>query len=426
MMSFALHALVGVVDLVFVSSLGTEAVASVAAAAQIHFIVLSLLSAVTTGTVALVAREIGAGRRDQAVLATRTSVVLALVVGGVTMLGMPFTGNLLSFMDLAQAVADLGGTCLSILLGFNIPLALVVTLSMALRGAGDMRTPLVIGVIENAVNVVADYALIFGNLGAPELGAVGSAWATGIAFTVGAGLMVTLWLRGVLVIPVGAHENAATRHMSRRLLRIGAPTAIQDVTFNLGMLVYISIVASFGTESVSAYLIGVRILSFCFVPGFGFAMAASTLVGQDLGANRPLRASRSGWRAAGGASLVMGSVGLVIVLLAAELAAMFGAAGDETIRLTITFIYILGAAQPLMALEFTLGGALRGAGDTRFPLLAILVGLVVFRLGGALLVAMPLFGTITAVWCCLLADWAVKASMLSLRFAGDRWKHVEV
>ena len=78
MMSFALHALVGVVDLVFVSSLGTEAVASVAAAAQIHFIVLSLLSAVTTGTVALVAREIGAGRRDQAVLATRTSVVLAL------------------------------------------------------------------------------------------------------------------------------------------------------------------------------------------------------------------------------------------------------------------------------------------------------------------------------------------------------------
>jgi putative MATE family efflux protein len=426
MTSFALHALVGVVDLLFVSSLGTEAVASVAAAAQIHFIVLSLLSAVTTGTVALVAREIGAGRRDEAVRATRTSVVLAVVVGGVTMLGMPFTRNLLSFMDLAPAVSDLGGTCLSTLLGFNIPLAVVVTLSMAVRGAGDMRTPLVLGVIENVVNVVADYALIFGNLGAPELGAVGSAWASGLSFTVGAGLIVALWLRGTLVIPRGAREHAATRNMSRRLLRIGTPTAIQDVTFNLGMIVYISIVASFGTESVSAYLIGVRILSFCFVPGFGFAQAASTLVGQDLGANRPQRASRSGWRAAGGATLVMGSVGLVIVLLAAELAAWFGAVGDETIRLTIIMIYILGAAQPLMAVEFSLGGALRGAGDTRFPLLAILVGLIVFRLGGALLVALPFFGTITAVWCCLLADWIVKASMLSLRFASDRWKHVKV
>ena len=426
MMSFALHAMVGIVDLIFVSSLGTNAVASVAAAAQIHFIVLSLLSAVTTGTVALVAREVGAGRHDEAVRATRTSVVLALFLGAVTMIGMPFTRNLLTFMELEPSVASLGGTCLSTLLGFNIPLAVVVTLSMALRGAGDMRTPLVLGVIENVVNVVADYALIFGNLGAPELGAVGSAWASGISFTVGAVLIVALWLRGVLVVPVGAREHAATVDMSRRLLRIGTPTAIQDVTFNLGMLIYISIVASFGTEAVSAYLIGVRILSFCFVPGFGFAQAASTLVGQDLGADRPKRASRSGWRAAGGATLVMGSVGLVIVLLAAELAAWFGAAGDETIRLTITFIYILGAAQPLMAVEFSLGGALRGAGDTRFPLLAILVGLIVFRLGGAFLVAIPLFGTITAVWFCLLADWAVKASMLALRFAGDRWKHVEV
>jgi Na+-driven multidrug efflux pump len=79
-----------------------------------------------------------------------------------------------------------------------------------------------------------------------------------------------------------------------------------------------------------------------------------------------------------------------------------------------------------MAVEFSLGGALRGTGDTRFPLLAILVGLIVFRLGGALLVALPFFGTITAVWCCLLADWTVKASMLSLRFASDRWKHVKV
>ena len=85
------------------------------------------------------------------------------------------------------------------------------------------------------------------------------------------------------------------------------------------------------------------------------------------------------------------------------------------------FIYILGAAQPLMAIEFTLGGALRGAGDTRFPLFALLAGLLVFRLAAAQFLARPIFGTVTAVWSCLLADYAVKAILLSWRFRSGRW-----
>ncbi len=250
--------------------------------------------------------------------------------------------------------------------------------------------------------------------------------ASGLAFVVDALLMMALWLRGMLVIRPGARRPGTTWDTSRRILRIGIPTALEQLTFNGGMLIFITLVASFGTEAVSAYLIGIRILSFCFVPGFGFAMAASTLVGQNLGADRPQQAAASGWRAAGGAVGVMGSVGLVIVLLAGPLAGWFGASGETTVTLTIAFIYILGAAQPLMAVEFALGGALRGAGDTRFPLFAILVGLFVFRLGGAFLIANPIFGTVTAVWCCLLADWGVKAALLSVRFASGRWKHVKV
>ena len=110
------------------------------------------------------------------------------------------------------------------------------------------------------------------------------------------------------------------------------------------------------------------------------------------------------------------------------LAGLFGATGAETVDLTVWFIYILGAAQPLMALEFALGGALRGAGDTRFPLLSILTGLFAVRLAGALLVSRWLdpAGTVAPVWSCLLADYAVKAAMLSARFAGGRWKRVRV
>ena len=98
----------------------------------------------------------------------------------------------------------------------------------------------------------------------------------------------------------------------------------------------------------------------------------------------------------------------------------------ETIALTVVFIYILGAVQPLMAVEFALGGALRGAGDTRFPLYAILTGLFVFRLGSAF--ALQTFGspTIVHIWLCLISDYAVKALMLALRFGSGRWQTTRV
>jgi Na+-driven multidrug efflux pump len=127
-----------------------------------------------------------------------------------------------------------------------------------------------------------------------------------------------------------------------------------------------------------------------------------------------------------GAIGVMGCVGLAIAAFAAPLASLFGAAGETTTSLTVDFIYILGAAQPLIAIEFALAGGLRGAGDTRFPLLAMLTGLFVFRLGAALLIARPCFDTVAAVWCCLLADYAVKAALLIWRFASGRWKTIEV
>ena len=423
---FALHALVGVVDLVFVGSLGTQAVASVGVASQLHFFLFGLMAAVTTGTVALVARASGVGDWSEVGAVTHASVLLAVAIAGAAMLAMPATRSLVGLLGVEPAVATLGGECLRILFAFNVPFAVGVTISMALRGAGDVRTPLAVGIVVNAINIVADYALIFGKFGAPALGAPGSALASGIAFTSGMGLLGWLWLRNHLVIARGSWLADLTSDRCRRILRIGIPTALEQGAWHIGLLLFLGIVADFGTEPVSAYMIGVRILSFCFVPGLGFSTAASTLVGQNLGAGRPDRAAHAGWRASVGAVLVMGGVGLLIIALARVLAGWFGSAGEATTDLAVTFIYILGAAQPLMAVEFALGGALRGAGDTRFPLVAILTGLFVFRLGAAIFIAGPIFGTVTAIWCCLIADYAVKAAMLAWRFANGSWKRVEV
>lgn len=423
---YALHALVGVVDFAFVSSLGTQAVAAVGVAMQLHFFVFALMAAITTGTLAVVAREVGAGRWQEAGRATRASVALAAALGALLTAGAPWSRGVVSLLGVEGEVADLGGACLAALLCFNVPFAVEIALSMALRGAGDVRTPLVVGIVANALNVVLCYALVFGRLGAPELGAVGSALAAGIAFSASALLLVGLWWRGTMVLPWRIAGASLTPSTSWRLLRVGLPTAAEQTAFQLGLLVFLSIIALYGTPAVSAYLIGVRILSLCFVPGLGFSTAAATLVGQRLGAAQLERARHLGWRACGLAILVMGTVGLSIGLAAPDLAEIFGVAGRETVALSVVFIHILGAAQPLMAIEFALGGALRGAGDTRFPLYAILLGLFVFRLGAALAIARPLFDGVSAVWLCLLADYAVKALLLSWRFASDRWTSLRV
>ncbi|MBW2234319.1 MAG: hypothetical protein JRG85_02840, partial [Deltaproteobacteria bacterium] len=276
------------------------------------------------------------------------------------------------------------------------------------------------------VNVILNYGLVYGRLGMPKLGTDGSALGTGIAMTLGALAWLELWRRNWLAIPRHGWLDGFTADRARRIIRIGVPTALEQIAFQVGLLLFLRVVARFGTDPVSAYLIGVRILAFSFVPGIGYAQAGSTLVGQHLGAGDPDGAARSGWRATGGAVMVMGSVGLLIILTAPWIAQIFGAAGQNTVDLTVIFIYILGAVQPLMAMEFALGGSLRGAGDTRFPLFVILTGLFGVRLVSAYIVAGVLGGSVVAVWCCLLADYAVKATMLSLRFASGAWKQVRV
>jgi putative MATE family efflux protein len=423
---FGLHALVGIVDFVFVSSLGTGAVASVGVAMQIHFLAFAVMNAVMAGTTAVVAREWGRGDREEAGRAVRCSVALAAALGALLMVAIPFARPIVGLLGVSADVQQLGGDCLRVLLLSNVPFAVGATLGVALRAAGDARTPLAVGILTNLVNVVGDYALVFGRLGAPELGAVGSSWATALAFLTGVLAAGWLWLGGYLVLPVGRWRGSVTRLLSLRMLRVGLPSALEMGAFNVGLLLFMGIVADFGTEPVSAYLIGVRILSFCFIPGLGFSMAAGTVVGQHLGAEQPEQAARAGWRGLLAAMVVMGSVGLGIVLLARPLASLFGAVGEQTIDLTVTFIHILGAAQPLMAVEFVLGGGLRGAGDTRSPLVAMVAGLFVARLATAVWIAAPLFGTVTAVWSCLLADYTLKAGILVWRFASGRWKEVAV
>ena len=415
-----LASLVGFVDTKIVGSLGAPAVAAVTTGNRIFFILQALLMAVTAGTTALVARSWGAGDREEAERVTRAS--LALCAGIALLVSLPaliFPHPLASVFRLEAHTIDLAAEFIRWLAPFQIAFAVHFALGAALRAAGDTRTPLVIGALTNVVNVALVYALVFGRFGMPQLGVKGAAIASGIAFAVGALALVLLWWRGRLVLGAGA-SGSWERGRVRRILDIGYPAGLEQLVWQGGFLVFLWIVSLYGTAPYAAYGIGVAILSFSFLVGFGFSIAASTLVGQNLGAHDPAGATRSGWRALRLALVAQSAFGLAIVLFAKPLA-RFMIDDPEVVRLTVVFIYILGSVQPLMAIEAAMGGALRGAGDTRFPLIAVFSGLIGARVTLAILFAwrgLP----VEWIFAALIADYIVKAILLTARFRSGRWQ----
>jgi putative MATE family efflux protein len=401
--------------------LGPEAVAATGIGNRIFFFQQVVLMAVTAGTTALVARAWGAGNPREAERVTRTSLWLSLALA--LLMASPavlFADALAGIFRLDPETHELTATYIR-WISLSAPfLAMSFVIGTALRAAGDTLTPLGLGALTMAVNIVALYALVYGAFGLPALGVLGAAIASDLALAVGGLATLGLWLRGGLRIGVGTRGADFDPARVRRLLRIGTPAGLEQAAFQLGFTTFIWIVALYGNAANAAYQIGVQILSFSFLVGFGFSIAASTLVGQNLGANEPRAAERSGWRAMWLAVGVMVVFGTAIIVFAEPIARML-IDDAEVVRLAVVFIRLLGSVQALMAIEFTLGGALRGAGDTRFPLFVVLAGMVVMRLGTAVTLRALDF-SVEWIYAALLADYVVKAVMLVWRFRSGRWK----
>jgi putative MATE family efflux protein len=335
-----------------------------------------------------------------------------------------FASEIVALFGVEAAVVEQGGAFVQLVM-LSIPQsAILFVIGSGLRGAGDMRTPLIIGVMVNLLNIAGNYVLIFGKLGLPALGVRGSALATTIAFTAGTVLGLLLLARGRLVLQMGRHGLRPHGDTIRRLLVIGYPAAGEQMIMQIGFFFYLAFAARYGTSAVAAYFIGVRILAVSFLPGFGFAAAAATLVGQNLGALRPALAERSGWESNRLAIYLMSVCGVIIFVAARPMAALF-VDDPSVIRDTVSFIRTLAVAQPLMGIDFTIGGALRGAGDTRFPLVAVFVGFYGFRLAFAYL-AVLLHLSLPWVWFALMGDYIARAVLKTWRFQTGRWKTIAV
>jgi putative MATE family efflux protein len=425
-LTFGLESLVGLVDMLMVGRLGAAAVAGVGVGTQILHAVDVVIISVSTGTLALVARHVGAREklRAEEVLLQSLYVVTAISIATAAATFW-WAGDLVRIFGVEAAVLHEGRVFTETVM-FAVPFAGVfIVAASALRGAGDTRTPLLIGLFVNVLNIAGNYVFIFGKLGFPAFGVRGSAMASALAFAAGAAVSLVLVRRAGMALTIRGVALRPRPWVARRVLRIGAPTAVEHLMMQVGFMLYLAIAARYGTAAVAAYFIGVRILALSFLPGFGFSAAASTLVGQNLGAGKPGGAERSGWEA-NRLAMVFMSIGGVIIFAAAPAIARAFIDDPEVVADAVTFIRVLAACQPLMAADFTLGGALRGAGDTKFPLVTVLIAFYGARLGFAYAVAALLSLSLTWVWAALFGDYVIRALLKAWRFQSGRWKTIDV
>lgn len=420
------EAAVGLVDTLMVGRLGAEAVAAVGVGAQILGSVSIVTTAVATGTMALVARHVGAGEPALARRVTGQSIVAAFAAASIAIVPvLLWTSSVVRLFGVEPAVVERSVAFTRIVV-LSIPAgAVLFTIGSALRATGDTRTPLAIGLVMNVVNVVLNYVFIFGAFGSPALGVRGSALASTSAFTLGASIAFTLLWTGRVRISIARRDLRPDRRTLGRLARIGIPSGVEQLAMQIGFLLFLVFASAYGTPAVASYFIGVRILALSFLPGLGFAAAAAALVGQSLGAGVPRQAEEAGRAATWMAVRLMSAAGVVLIVFATPIARVFV---DDAAVVSDTrwFIYMLGLCQPLMAVDYTFGGILRGAGDTRFPLLALFAGLYGFRLAFAWIVTHGLGLSLPWLWAAMIGDYTVRSSLKAWRYRSRAWQRVRV
>jgi len=382
----------------------------------------ALLMAVMTGTTALVARAVGSKNMIEAAHVTRLAIGVSIALSLITTLVIVlFAERFIGIFGLAPVAQELAVTYLTISILFIPFMAIGMVIGAALRAAGDVKTPMYIGIFTNIIAIYLLLGLVNGQYGMPKLGILGAALAMGISFTIGATIQLYLWLANKLVVPLGK-AGSFTKERLRQLITISYPAGIESFVFQFGMLSFFWIVAMYGTEEVAAYNIGVNILMLSFILGNGFSVAAATLSGQFLGASDPVAAYKSGYQAAGMTMLAMSLSGLLLAFFA-EPIAWFFIQDEEVVKFAVIFVWIFAMAQPFMALEFSLGSTLRGAGDTRSPLVITIIGLLVIRVPIAFLLyylEMP----VQWIFATLIIDYFVKGILLITRYRSKRWMKV--
>ena len=426
--------LIGSADVIMVSVIGYEAIAAVGLAGQPLMLMLSLFFALNVGVTAIVARRKGQERPDEASQTLRNALMLILGLTFVVMFfALTWSRELLLFAGAEADTIDMAESYFRILASFLPINAMTMCINAAQRGIGNTRITMYTNVTANVVNVCCNFLLIYGNWGFPEMGVAGAAMASGIGYC--AAFVMCLYaimnnneesfLRLSFKDSWKPHKETL-----QSILRVGGNAMIEQAAMRIGFFSYAKIVAGLGTASFAAHQVCMQFLSLSFTFGDGLAVAATSMVGQMLGRERPDVAEiygKCGQRMAMVVSVVLASL---IAIFRYPLVSIFL---DPTVAenalpysIAVNLMLMVAVFQPIQMSSVVISGCLRGAGDNLYVALIMIICVVGIRPLLSLFAIYQLDLGLIGAWSASLVDMSVRLTLMYRRFNSGKWHEKKV
>lgn len=421
-LEMSMESLFAVVDIYFVSKLGADAAAAVGLTESLLTIIYALAIGLSMATTAMVARRVG----EKDIPGARVAAVQAIALGllltvPIALAGYVWAPGLLRLMGAPESVVASGAGYTAIMFGGSATVFLLFLINAVFRGAGDPAVAMRSLWLGNAVNIVLDPCLIFGWGPFPAMGVEGAAVATVIGRGVGVLYQVWSLRRGDSRIVLGLNDLRIDREVIVNLVRVATPAMFQFLIATASWLGLVRIIAIFGSAALAGYTIAIRVVIFAILPSWGLSNAAATLVGQNLGAEKPERAERSVWQTGFYNMILLGLVGAVFLAFAEPIVRLF-TSEPEVVRNAVACLRLVSCGFPFYAWGMVMVQAFNGAGDTWTPTWINLGCYWLFQIPLAWALAHPFGLETTGVFLAIAIAESTLAVVGMVAFRRGRWK----
>jgi len=425
-LEMVMESVFAVVDIFFVSKLGSEAVATVGITESLMTIIYSLAMGLSAATTALVSRRIGEKNREGASTAAVQAIIAGIAVSLVISVpGILFAPDILRLMGASTEITTKYFMYTSIMLGTNVIIMLLFIINSVFRSAGDAAISMRVLWLGNIINIFLDPCLIFGVGPFPELGITGAAVATNIGRGVAIIYQFYLLFRGNKRVSLHLRHIKLDLGVMARLFRISLGGIGQSLIATSSWIGMVRIISIFGSQVMAGYTIAIRIVIFVLLPSWGLSNAAATLVGQNLGARQPDRAERSVWFTGFLNMALMGSIGIAFIAWPGFFIGLF-ISEPAVLASGITCLRFFSYGFVAYALGMVVIHSFNGAGDTATPTVINFFCFWLFEIPLAYALALPLGMAENGVYIAILAAETAMSLAGVIIFRRGRWKLREV
>lgn len=422
---------VGTVDIKMVGTLGVDAISAVGTSRNIIMILLVLVMGISTGTTAMVSRFIGRGDERNASRSAGQAFLLSLMLGAFIMpVGLLTNEISLRLLGVENSVLELAVDYMTVFF-IAIPFFLLHFMAKSIfQGAGDTKTPLVIDIIMNLVNIGGNFIFIFGMLGFPAMGVAGAAIGTALSRITGAALGWGALISGRFAVKVYPKDMLKpVWSVAGQIVRIGTPAALQGLSRNASTFVLFAILArtADAAAAVPAFVIGTNLNQYALMPGLAIGTAAATLSGMNLGAGKHERAEKSGKATAVLGAGTMLFISVLFVVFARPFISFFlDAPNEQVLSIGRRYLAIIAASEPFHAVAIIASKTMQGAGFTKKPFQVTFFSWVVIRLILAYALAILFELDSTGVWIAISISSVISGVLAYGIFLGGEWKGVAI